>query len=149
MDVLSDVIAATRTGRPHSNRTYKRTPWAARFKPLAGAGFHVVFQGSCWLIPQDGDPIPLSVGDVVCVLPHATEYGLADAPSTPLNGMPPALLTEPAPGRDDSGHNVSTVLLCGAYLLDQSRPHPLLAELPAFIHLPARVGRHPSLRAAI
>jgi AraC-like DNA-binding protein len=27
-------------------------------------------------------------------------------------------------------------------------PHPLLTELPEFIHLPARVGRYPRLRAA-
>ena len=39
--------------------------------------------------------------------------------------------------------------MCGAYLLDRSRMHPLLAELPEIIHLPARVGRHPVLRGAI
>jgi AraC-like DNA-binding protein len=41
------------------------------------------------------------------------------------------------------------VLLCGAYHLDLARPHPLLLELPDVIHLPARPGRHPSLRAAV
>jgi AraC-like DNA-binding protein len=41
------------------------------------------------------------------------------------------------------------VLLCGAYLLDRSRTHPLLDDLPAVLHLPARVGRHPGLRAAV
>jgi len=40
-------------------------------------------------------------------------------------------------------------MLCGAYRLDQSRAHPLLAELPEVIHIPARIGRHPSLRGAI
>jgi AraC-like DNA-binding protein len=48
----------------------------------------------------------------------------------------------------DSGAPV-TRLLCGAYGLDQSRPHPLLRDLPPVVHLPARVGRHPSLRTAI
>lgn len=149
VDVLSDVIATMRTGRPHSNRTHRRAPWASRYVPTTGAGFHVVLQGSCWLIPQHSDPIPLGVGDVVCLLSHTIEYALADAPSTPLHGVPPSSLIEPGPGRVDSDQPVSTVLLCGAYLLDQSRPHPLLAELPEFIHLPARIGRHPSLRAAI
>jgi AraC-like DNA-binding protein len=41
------------------------------------------------------------------------------------------------------------VLLCGAYLLDQARIHPLLAELPDVVHLPARLGRHLALRDAI
>jgi AraC-like DNA-binding protein len=149
MDVLSDVIAAMRTGRAHSNRTHKRGPWASRYEPVTGAGFHVVLQGSCWLISEQADPVPLGVGDVVCLLSHTTVYGLADAPSTPLREMPPVSLIKPTPGRDDPDQPVSTVLLCGAYLLDRSRPHPLLAELPEFIHLPARIGRHPSLRAAI
>jgi AraC-like DNA-binding protein len=40
-------------------------------------------------------------------------------------------------------------MLCGAYLLDRSRAHPLLGDLPEVIHLPARVGHHPGLRAAV
>jgi AraC-like DNA-binding protein len=42
-----------------------------------------------------------------------------------------------------------TVLLCGAYQLDRSRSHPLLDDLPEVIHLPARLGHQPSLRAAV
>jgi AraC-like DNA-binding protein len=125
MDVLSDVVTAMRAGRPHSARTLKEGAWVTRHQPVAGAGFHVVIQGSCLVIPQGGDPIRLGVGDVLCVLPHASEYDLLDAQAT------------------------SALLLCGAYLLDRSRPHPLLAELPGFIHLRARVGSHISLRAAI
>jgi AraC-like DNA-binding protein len=121
VDVLSDVITAMRTGQPHSARTVGHAATAARFEPVAGIGFHIVLQGSSWV--TTADRIQLGVGDVVCVLPQAGEY---------------SLVTEP-----------NTVLLCGAYLLDQSRAHPLLAELPALIHLPARVGGHPSLRSAI
>jgi AraC-like DNA-binding protein len=40
-------------------------------------------------------------------------------------------------------------MLCGAYLLDRSGPHPLLNDLPQVIHLQARVGRHSELRAAV
>lgn len=40
-------------------------------------------------------------------------------------------------------------MLCGAYLLDRSGPHPLLNDLPEVIHLPTRVGRHRELRAAV
>lgn len=149
MDVLSDVIAAMRVGRPHSNRSHRRAPWSARFQRSAGAGFHVVVQGSCWLIPLRGDPVELRVGDVVCVLPHHTGHGLADSASASLRGAPQESLTEPGSGKEAPEPDASTVLLCGAYLLERSRPHPLLAELPDIIHLPARVGRHPSLRAAI
>jgi AraC-like DNA-binding protein len=147
VDVLSDAIAATRLGRPHSSRTQRRAPWAVRFAPYAGAGFHVVLQGSCWLLPEGAEPVALEEGDVV-FLPHGLGHGLADAPatapaesgSTPLDGALPDQEVPPD-GR--------TVLLCGGYLLDQARPHPLWGELPDVFHVPARAGGHGSLRLAL
>jgi AraC-like DNA-binding protein len=165
MDVLSDVVAAARTGRPHSARVHKHTPWSTRHPRFAGAGFHVVLQGACWLTPPEGTPVALGLGDVV-FLPHGSEHGLADTPSaTPASGPSTSLAEvrpEPeAPRRDrdmdregagdggKSNADAPTVLLCGAYTYDRERSHPLLAELPAVIHLPARLGRHPHLRAAV
>jgi AraC-like DNA-binding protein len=43
----------------------------------------------------------------------------------------------------------ATVMLCGGYLWDRSRAHPLLSSLPEVIHLPARMGRHPGLHAVV
>jgi AraC-like DNA-binding protein len=120
VDVLRDVITTMRTGRPHSSRSERSAPWRLRPEPFAGAGFHVVLRGSCLLLPERGDPVPLAAGDVVCLLPHAPPHGLADA------GAP-------------------AELLCGAYQMDPARAHPLLAELPGLIHLPAH---RPELRAA-
>ncbi|NUT96631.1 MAG: AraC family transcriptional regulator [Saccharothrix sp.] len=115
MDVLSDVIDAVRTGRAHSGRTVKDGPWATHVPHYTAAGFHVVIKGSCELRTAD-ERITLHAGDVVCA-PRGSSYD--------LSGTGPALL------------------LCGAYLLD--RPHPLLADLPTFVHVTAR-GR---LAAAI
>ncbi|GAA4638054.1 AraC family transcriptional regulator [Actinoallomurus vinaceus] len=155
MDVLSDAVAAMRTGRPHSSRTRLRAPWGIQFQPQEGAGFHVILQGSCWLIPARGEPIALNVGDVA-FLPRELGHGIADSPSRrlaevrlayddlPLHGDG---LTLGAHAGDGSG--ARTEMLCGAYRLDHSRAHPLLTELPDVVHLPARVGRHPALRAAI
>ncbi|GAB3572073.1 AraC family transcriptional regulator [Amycolatopsis endophytica] len=148
MDVLSDVISAMRVGKPHSSRTCKRAPWGMRFDAFDGAGFHVVLQGSCWLFPSVGDPVALGVGDVV-FLPRAGVHGMADSRTTSLADTSarslPDFEAEPTPDRPGA----PTLLLCGAYLLDQGRMHPLLAELPEVVHLPARVGSHPSLRAAL
>jgi AraC-like DNA-binding protein len=41
------------------------------------------------------------------------------------------------------------VTLCGAYQLDPARAHPLLTGLPEIVHLPARPGNRPELRAAV
>ncbi|GAA2297825.1 AraC family transcriptional regulator [Actinomadura luteofluorescens] len=157
MDVLSDVIAVMRTGEPRSALVEWPAPWGQRFRtPRGAAGFQVVLRGSCWFIPEGGDPFPLAAGDVV-FLPHESRHGLADAPSTPLAEH----VCDPqddvrferrhaaAPiGRPGSG-SPATVTLCGAYELDAARVHPLLDDLPSVLHLPARLGRHPQLRAAV
>jgi len=156
MDVLSDAVTAMRTGQPHSGRVRRPAPFGQWFPPVDGAGFHIVLQGSCWLFPPDGAPLALGVGDVA-FLPHGSAHGLADSRSTPLIATS-ASLAELPPAHDEgvptgqdltSGSAAATVMLCGAYLLDRSRAHPLLADLPEVIHLPARVGRPPGLRAAV
>ncbi|MEV7976699.1 AraC family transcriptional regulator [Streptomyces sp. NPDC086519] len=159
MDVLSDVIAAMRIGRPHSARVEHHGPFGRRLPTtVPGAGFHVVLQGKCWLVPPHSAPIPLTAGDVA-FLRHGTEVGIADHPSTPMPDTPlpapasfpirrneqPAAIAGNAPG----SVAVPTVMLCGAYLLDESRPHPLLQELPQILHLPASQGHRPELRSAI
>ncbi|WP_190108601.1 AraC family transcriptional regulator [Streptomyces cinnamoneus] len=150
MDVLSDAIAAMRTGRPHSSRTVKHAPWGVRFPASDGAGFHVVLQGSAWLLPPEGaEPVRLGPGDVV-FLAHGYGHGLADRPGTPLED---ALLQPdgswPTLRHRGPVHGDDTLMLCGAYRLDKARAHPLLTDLPPFIHLPARVGVTDRLRSAV
>ncbi|MBB5917470.1 AraC-like DNA-binding protein [Nocardia transvalensis] len=152
LDVLSGAVASMRTGRPHSSRQHRVAPWGMRFAGSDGAGFHVVLQGSAWLIPsgEDGEPIALGPGDIV-FLAHGRGHALASDLSAPLrevrrlpDGSWPPPVSEP-----HSPDAPSTVLLCGAYQLDHRRAHPLLADLPDVVHLTPRVGTHRSLRAAV
>jgi AraC-like DNA-binding protein len=146
MDVVSDAIAAVRVGRPSSDRVRTGGSGCVRLAPYDGAGFHVVLEGSCLLVPDGGDPVRLGTGDAV-LLPDGTGHVLAMGPvdaaalgrAVPYERLPP----EPPPG-------ASTVtMLCGKYRLDRSRVHPLMAELPPVVHLPHRVGGHPELRGVI
>ncbi|MFJ3308183.1 AraC family transcriptional regulator [Streptomyces sp. NPDC086549] len=166
MDVLSDAVAAMRIGRPHSARRDKYAPWGVRFAQSDKAGFHVVLRGSAWLIPATGEPLALAPGDVV-FLPHGQEHALAsglDAPLPEVRFLPDGTWSKPPPAGPTDGPSAGpsdgpsdgppsgcpdTVTLCGTYLLDRSRAHRLLAELPEVVHLPARVGTHRSLRAAV
>ncbi len=145
MDVVSDVITAMRLGRPHSTRTERRTPWAARHEPFAGAGFHLVIEGTCWLTMAD-TRIELRAGDVA-FLPHGSAHALAGDPTVSTD-VQPSPLTDPGTTEDDTD-GPRTVMLCGAYLMDRSWPHPLLRELPDLVHLPGGLGRHQSLRGAV
>ncbi|GAA2262419.1 AraC family transcriptional regulator [Actinomadura luteofluorescens] len=144
------MVSAARTGRPHSGRVTRSAPFAQRFPAVPSAGFHIVLQGTCWLLPSQGEPIALGPGDVA-FLPRGSAHGLADEPSTPVSEPPPRL-TGVHDGRDaeaSADRPPTVVMLCGAYLLDDFAPHPLLNDLPEVIHLPTRVGRHRELRAAV
>lgn len=169
MDVVSDAIAAVRVGQPSSQRVRVRGSWCTRFAPYDGAGFHVVLEGSCWMLPEGGPPVALGAGDAV-LLPHGTGHVMADSPvdaaavarAVPFEARPFDLSAGAgAPGgakpggvnsggADRGGDEPGGVeVLCGKYRLDRSRVHPLMRELPPVVHLPNRIGRHPELRSAI
>ncbi|KUJ66168.1 AraC family transcriptional regulator [Streptomyces albus subsp. albus] len=151
MDVVSDAIAAVRTGQPSSNRVRVSGRWCARLAPYDGAGFHVVLEGGCWLLPDGGAPVPLGPGDAV-LLPHGTGHVIADAPADAdavARAVPFEQWLDGTRPREPRGGGGEVAMLCGKYRLDRSRVHPLMAELPTVVHLPHRVGSHPELRAAI
>ncbi|MBF9069581.1 AraC family transcriptional regulator [Streptacidiphilus fuscans] len=176
MDILSDALSLMRTARPASVRTDGCAPWALRLPPVAGAGFHVVLHGTCWLLPaedagQSHPPLALAPGDVV-FLRSGSAHVLADHPdSEPVTPRPGDFEAAaegserypigrmrlggaggpggPGGAAGPGGPGVETSLLCGNYHLDQARPHPLLAQFPELIHLPARPGRHPELSSAV
>ena len=148
MDMLSDVLAVMRTGRPSSVRMAWRAPWARRFAAIPGAaGFQVILRGPCWLVRPGHDPIALAAGDVV-FRPHGDEHTLADIPSRTPTATDRAP-TKPEIRDHGDTDTATTVTLCGGYQLEPARVHPLLTDLPELIHLPAHVGRHPELRATV
>ncbi|MDI6101828.1 AraC family transcriptional regulator [Actinoplanes sp. NEAU-A12] len=153
MDVLSDVLAVMRTGRVRSAQVAWHAPWAQEFAPVPGsAGFHVVLRGSCRLLQDGAEPLALGAGDIV-FRPHGGGHVLADSPGT----RPVAPACDPAEMGDLPAFAVvgspasadATVTLCGAYELDPELVHPLIADLPELIHVPAQWGRHPHLRATV
>jgi AraC-like DNA-binding protein len=160
VDVLADALTAMRTGRPRSARAEVRAPWGLRFPAFTGTTFHVVLRGTCWLLDAETDTeadadadaetgrhLRLGPGDVV-FLRRATEHVLADDPASPVCGFEPDNVGNGPIGRVRlDGPGAASVLLCGAYLLDGERQHPMLRELPRVLHLPAR--DHGQLRQLI
>ncbi|GAA1955090.1 AraC family transcriptional regulator [Kitasatospora viridis] len=148
MDVLSDAIAAMRTGQPHASRHRRAGAWGIRFPAGDGIGFHLVLDGEVWLHPPGGRaPERLGPGELVLVT-KGHSYALSDAPDTPLR---PAVLNadgrlRPQPPQAAPDVAASTTL-CGAYLRNRTRPHPVLDELPDHLRLSLADGRHPQLRA--
>ncbi|MEU0543718.1 AraC family transcriptional regulator [Nocardia sp. NPDC005978] len=143
MDILSETIAAIRTANPTSGMFVRHAPWGRSYPIVPGTGFHVVLQGSCWVLTPAGESIALGAGDVL-LMPRGADHLLADDPGTPITEI-----ARPGEPREIAGPGQRTALLCGAYALGGRRGHPMLDELPEFIHLPARPGRHPALRSAV
>ncbi|MBS2536917.1 AraC family transcriptional regulator [Catenulispora sp. NF23] len=148
MDVLTDALAAMRVGQTRSARTEVRAPWGLRFPAVGGTTFHVLLRGRCWLLPPDGEPVAMAAGDVT-LLRHGSTVSLADDPATPLQDFRPGTWR---PGQtigrvDVEGPGERSLLVCGAYQLRRTRPHPLLAELPDLLLL--RADETPGLAAAV
>jgi len=153
VDVLTEALASMRTDRPTSVRTNGRAPWGLRMPPTAGAGFHVVLHGRCWLIPRlstGREPVRLVEGDVI-FLRSGPEQVLTDEPGSPISTASVRRFREDEliGSHDLGGDGELTSLLCGNYHLDRSRPHPLVSQLPELIHLRTGDGRHPQLTSAV
>jgi AraC-like DNA-binding protein len=153
VDVLTEALASMRTDRPTSVRTNGRAPWGLRMPPTAGAGFHVVLHGRCWLIPRlstGREPVRLVEGDVI-FLRSGPEQVLTDEPGSPITPASVGRFHEDEliGSHDLGGDGELTSLLCGNYHLDRSRPHPLVSQLPELIHLRTGDCRHPQLTSAV
>ena len=150
VDIIGDIVAAMKAGMPLARRTELHGRWGLRVAGDAGAGIHVVLEGAAWMLPPLSPvPVELGAGDLVFAA-NGDGYALADHPDTPLRDVAPSAPKEnwPVP-QPIVGRRPSTVLLCGAYTLDRVRPHPLIAQLPALIHVPAGTMEGELLRPVV
>jgi AraC-like DNA-binding protein len=150
MDLFGDTLAALRTGSAVTTRTDACAPWSMRLPAYAGAGAHVVTEGSCVLIQPDGKPLTLGPGDLV-FLRRGGQHTLCSDPALPpkdyihdrvAHGAAFGELRIDGPGE-------RTVMACTAYRLDLTSAHPLLANLPDVMHFPADSTRGLALEGSI
>jgi AraC-like DNA-binding protein len=150
-DIVADVVSATRRGTVIYSRSRLHAPWGIRMPAGAMASVHVITAGACWLIPDEGEPMHITRGDVI-LLPSGLGHSLADVPGRPvrpleeLTGAP--LGVGPMELAID-GSGPLTGLLCGGYLLDPGPLHPLAAMLPPIMHIGAGQARGTGLTAAV
>lgn len=151
-DIVADIVATTRRSTTIYSRNRFHAPWGIGVPADQVASVHVVTSGACWLVPDGGDPLHLTRGDVVLV-PIGLGHQLVDAPGRPvtpltellggpLGASPPTDLVIDGPGP-------ATGLLCGGYLLEPGPRHPLTAVLPPVVHVAAPQARGSGLAAAV
>jgi AraC-like DNA-binding protein len=151
-DVLSDVLRAIRlTGAVYFDNEMS-SPWVAEMPPsreiagkvMPGAQrvieYHLIARGACWGHAVGQEPIRLQEGDVI-VFPQGDAHVLSSAPGMRAKpdmskyartSMPLPLFFELGGGGPEGARVVCCFLGC-----DERPYNPLLAALPAVIHLSA------------
>jgi AraC-like DNA-binding protein len=129
-DVVADVLRGASGGAFASYNEFS-SPWGFAFPAGPRSGFHVVFEGHCWLRLAGRLPLRLATGDVV-LLPHGDGHVMSDQHDRPPMRFEPQ---RHGNARQHGGERVG--LLCGIYHLDGERPNPIRPLLPAVIHLAA------------
>jgi AraC-like DNA-binding protein len=138
MEVLAEILATTRIGSAIYGRVELRPPFAMSFDRRSKTGFHVVERGRCVLTlgrpgdePGRGEVVALEEGDVV-MFPRGWTHAVSDRAGRAASPYGEVLAEQRARRRGEP----QAVLVCGAYGLDPETPHPLLASLPSWIHVP-------------
>lgn len=139
VDPVSTALANARVGEACARWFGGSGTWGARLHSFDGIGFHTVLTGSPWLLDSSGVVARLHPGDLVLVqsgVEHALSLALRKLDEIPLLARS---LQAPPTERHD------LECLSGAYLLDRSRVHHFLRDLPPLLV----VTPHPELAAII
>ena len=150
MDLFGDTLAALHTGKLVATRCECHAPWRLCPPAFAGAGVHVVADGSCVLVPKGGKPLALVAGDLV-FLSRGGQHTLCS-----YLALPPRDYTHDRVAHGAAfgelqigGPGERTVLACAAYKLDVTSCHPLVASLPEVIQFPVSAERGQALEISI
>lgn len=137
-DALNDVLRHLYVGGVVYCRSDLRPPWAFSMDRKPIAGFHAVTRGRGLLQVEGYDrQVTVSAGDLV-LLPHGNAHVMRDRLSTEATPLDQIVAENPL--EDGIRLKVGkrgplTVLLCGGFELEAGTANPLLANLPAVIHI--------------
>lgn len=140
MDVLADVLSATRISNTLFCQKAFKNAWRIQTEPINQASFNIVSRGTCWLRLQGvADVIQLVQGDVA-LYPHGTKRVLSDcAENTEFTEQqnPSSYVDIVGEMQNRANDNPSTVIVGGCYHFEHNGAHPLLQLLPTLIHIRA------------
>src|SRR5262245_15657353 len=152
MDPLSDVLRAVRLTGAYFYTVEASAPWsvmtlparelAPRILPASEhlISYHILRSGHCWA-GLDGQPqVRMAPGDVV-VFPHGDAHLMSSDRGRRVEGDEQVHSPERYPGTQVLGQGiVETTFVCGFLGCDARPFNPLLASLPACLHVPAGLG---------
>ena len=138
IDALSDIMQHVRL---RSCVYFQRDffgPWGMEIKDTGFAQFHVVTHGNCVVI-VDGQAHDCTRGDVL-FFPRGHEHILADKPNSKHLPGPQVMTSFLGEAPYFCDGSSPTRIICGHYEYRNDIQHPLLADLPEFIHVRTKTG---------
>jgi AraC-like DNA-binding protein len=137
MDVLSDILQAVHLSGAILGRAEFTSPWGVSSEGLTAPMFHIVLSGNGFITVQGHEPIAMGTGDLI-MMPHGHIHSLQSEFSVPTVKFTDLMVGDP-PRKPDiirsGGGGAVTRIVCGHLAFDQGEMHPLLAQLPALIHI--------------
>lgn len=135
-DAIDALLRDLRVSSTLFCRSKLSAPWGFGVRAHGRAAFHAVTQGACWLQLDDGsDAQSLRAGDLA-ILPRGEAHSVRDDPHSPTLWLEDLLAEQPVDADlrlNAGGGGPVTDLLCGAFDVEGSGQHTVLAALPSAI----------------
>ncbi|MFG2713501.1 AraC family transcriptional regulator [Streptomyces goshikiensis] len=151
MDTLTGLLEGPKARGAFLLKAVYNPPWAVRIEDRAPLSVATMVHGSSWVLPDGGEPVRISPGDVA-VIRGPEPYTIGDAPDTPVQiRVDPEQRCTTEAGEDVSesmalgvrtwGAEVqdagSAVMLSGTYQAPSEIGRRLLSALPTVLVRPA------------
>lgn len=138
VDPLGEALHILRMSGLYYSRSELTAPWGAAVPPLPDSLiFHVVTEGSCWLLVPDEAPQRLMPGEFALV-PHGVGYQVLSevgVTAVDLFDLPLEAVTERYEILRYGGGGAPTTLICGSVRFEHPAAQHLVKLLPPLIHL--------------
>ncbi|WNG14098.1 AraC family transcriptional regulator [Cystobacter fuscus] len=150
MDVLAEVMSLLRTQGQLYGRLELSAPFGLKFPGNKGICL-IVTRGSCLLIVDGREPIPLVGGDFV-FLPSPKTYTLVSGPREPVRPATDVVSPETFHRTrlfSHGGKGTPVSVIAGCFTFESPESEMLVKHLPAIVHLPASSHESPWFGATL
>lgn len=141
MDLLSNILELLKLRGTLYFRTSFNPPWGVLVPAFENVSrFHFVHRGRFWLtVAGVKEPLLLEQGDLV-IITHGAEHALRDEPDRPLKTVDQVVSDAGFTGEGalvmgEQGSGYETQLVCGHFAFDRDATHPLVEQLPPYLHI--------------
>ncbi len=141
-DALSQILNALKLKGAIYFHTHFNPPWGIKVPAFKNvARFHMAMRGNCWLRVEGViEPIHLTTGDLI-VIPHGASHILSDTKNRTAKNLDMVISES---GYDGQGafayggpeEDCACKLFCGHFEFEEGVMHPILNDLPHYIHIP-------------